>query len=115
MSALFNETITSGWDAIYYPRAPSYVLPTAAAVVASVALYSAVFASFPRDTDIHELGGLSIITAWQFFFRRSDFFQSNFSKTGLNLFSFKFLHVRRRIEFLMLFDTFVAFGCRRQG
>jgi len=86
MSALLNETSTlvSGWNT-------SYALPTAAAILASAVLYSALFPTAPKDTAIQPLGGFSIVTAWQFFDRRFDFLRSNFSKTGQNLFSFKVL------------------------
>ena len=94
MSALLNETSTlaSGWNT-------SYALPTAAAILASAVLYSALFPPAPNDTAIKPLGGFSIVTAWKFFDRRFDFLRANFSKTGQNLFSFKVLHVRPHIEY----------------
>ena len=109
MSALLNETSTlvTSWNT-------SYALPTAAALLASAVLYSTLFPSPPKDTTIHPLGGLSALTAWQFFTRRFVFLKSNFSKTGQNAFSFKVLHVRPLIIIAQCdFDDFcdLAFGC----
>ena len=113
MSALLNETSTlvSSWNT-------SYALPTAAALLASAVLYSTLFPSPPKHTTVQPLGGLSILTAWQFFNRRSDFLKFNFSKTGQNAFSFKVLHVRHHIIIVQCdLDGFcdLAFCCRCQG
>ena len=113
MSALLNETSTlvTSWIA-------SYALPTAVVILASAVLYSTLFPSPPKDTTIQPLGGLSILTAWQFFTRRYDFLKSNFSKTGQNLFSFKVLHVCPLVIIVRcdFEDSFnLAFGYCGQG
>ena len=46
-----------------------------------------------RKSQIPALGGLSIVNAWNFFVRRSDFLLSNFKKMGQPIFSFKVLQV----------------------
>ena len=40
-------------------------------------------------TTIHQLGGFSIVNAWNSFTKRYDFLRSTFDKTGHDLFSFK--------------------------
>jgi len=110
---MLNETFVnvSGWNA-------SYALPTAAAVLASAVLYSTLFTAPRSDATIHPLGGLSILTAWQFFNRRFDFLKSNFSETGQNMFSFKVLHARPCIAIARCdIDDFSnpAFGRRYEG
>ena len=113
MSALFNQTspLVIGWNT-------SYALPTAAALLASALLYSTLFPTSPKETTIQPLGGLSIVTAWQFFNRRFDFIKANFSQTGQNLFSFKVLHVCPRITNIRSHSHHflnLAFRCRCQG
>jgi hypothetical protein len=98
MSALFNQTLADSWTTL---QAQPAVVPTAAVLVAALALYPVIFGN-RKDSDIHELGGLSILTAWPFFKRRSDFLKANFVKTGQKLFSFKVLHVGHPMTCLLL-------------
>ena len=100
---MFDETnIASDWVVRALP--PSFALSLAAALFVAVALCPAIFSSdISKDSEIYELGYLSILTAWPFFRRRYDFLKSNFAKTGLNMFSFKVLHVRPvEYSFLLL-------------
>lgn len=64
-------------------------------VPALVLLASGTFAlSSPnRKHRVPTLGGLSIFNAWDFFVRRWDFLQSNFKRTGQQMFSFSVLQV----------------------
>lgn len=86
MSNLFHPILLPSWSS------PA-VLPTSALLLL-VVLYPLVFGTRRKDSDVYELGGLSILTTWSFFNRRSDFLTSSFAKTGQKLLSFKVLHVR---------------------
>ncbi|RDB26903.1 Sterol 14-demethylase [Hypsizygus marmoreus] len=91
MSAAFNDTVFESWSA--FQQSP-LALPTATAVGVGILLtvvYPALF-SQRKSTDIPELGGLSILTAWPFFTKRHDFLKSNFAKVGEKIFTFKILH-----------------------
>ncbi|RDB26871.1 Lanosterol 14-alpha demethylase [Hypsizygus marmoreus] len=46
------------------------------------------------ESDIYELGGFSILTAWPFFTKRYDFLRDNFRKTGQRMFRFHVLQHR---------------------
>lgn len=83
----FNDTVVAGWTAV--PQS-SYAL--SAAIFLALVLYLAILYS-KKDTNPHELGGLSILTAWSFFSRRFDFLRNNFTMTGQDAFSFKVLQV----------------------
>lgn len=76
---------------------PAVISTAAAILLAAVTLHLAIFRTKHKDTDVHELDGFSILTAWPFFNRRFDFLMSNFAKTGETLFSFKVLQVCRRV------------------
>ncbi|KAF8218507.1 cytochrome P450 [Tricholoma matsutake] len=84
MSNLFHPILLPSWSS------PA-VLPTSALLLL-VVLYPLVFGTRRKDSDVYELGGLSILTTWSFFNRRSDFLTSSFAKTGQKLLSFKVLH-----------------------
>ncbi|KAF8069204.1 cytochrome P450 [Lyophyllum atratum] len=91
MSASLNETVLDSWTALQQaPVAVQAATAVGAGILVAVA-YPALFSS-QKSTDIQELGGLSILTAWPFFSKRFDFLRENFKKTGQNLFSFKILH-----------------------
>ena len=103
--SMFNETSVAR-DRIVLPP-PSFALCLAAALFAVVTLFSVIFSSnISKDTEIYELGCLSILTAWPFFRRRYDFLKSNFAKTGLNMFSFKVLHVTSA-EYSIFYDGII--------
>ncbi|KAJ7664309.1 cytochrome P450 [Mycena rosella] len=51
-------------------------------------------------TNIPELGGFSLLTAWPFFAQRNDFLWANFKKTGANIFRFRVLQQCWRQWFL---------------
>lgn len=91
MSASFHEKLLQSWSEFQQSTA---AVPTATAVGVSLLLailYPALFSS-KKSTDIEELGGVSLFTAWPFFSRRFDFLKDNFAKTGENIFTFKVLH-----------------------
>ncbi|KAG6827320.1 hypothetical protein H0H92_012228 [Tricholoma furcatifolium] len=45
-----------------------------------------------RPQNIHDLSGISFLTAWPFFTKRYDFMWANFKKTGAKMFRFRVLH-----------------------
>lgn len=85
MSNLFHPILLPSWS--------SPAVLTTSALLLLVVLYPLVFGTRRKDSDVYELGGLSILTTWSFFNRRSDFLTSSFAKTGQKLLSFKVLHV----------------------
>ncbi|KAF5378786.1 hypothetical protein D9615_006939 [Tricholomella constricta] len=90
MSASFNETVLDSWAA--FQQSP-LALPAATVGVGILMTlaYPTLFSS-KKSTDIRELGGLSILTAWPFFSRRHDFLKEHFATSGENMFTFKVLH-----------------------
>ncbi|KAF8221627.1 cytochrome P450 [Tricholoma matsutake] len=89
MFSLSSQTLSCSWSVLQ--DRPAVISTAAAILLAAVTLYLAIFRTKHKDTDVHELDGFSILTAWPFFNRRFDFLMSNFAKTGETLFSFKVL------------------------
>jgi len=87
MSGSFDNTPVTGWTVVPHSSYSLYAVTMLLALV----LYLAIPSS--KDTNTHELGGLSILTAWSFFSRRFDFLRYNFALTGQDAFSFKVLQV----------------------
>ena len=59
----------------------------------AVVLMSAFFLRPTKSDKIHDLGGIPVLTAWDFFKRRFDFIQRHLEKTGGMMFRFKVLQV----------------------
>jgi len=73
-------------------------VPIAVAIIAILVVLIYAFPSVhlnasTRET-INDLGGLSIIHAWNFFSHQYDFIQAQFKKNGNRMFRFKVLKVR---------------------
>jgi len=80
--------------------APSQLLnfPLAVSIVAILVVliyaFPATYSSASTKERIGDLGGLSIIHAWNFFSRQYDFIQTQLKKNGNKMFSFNILNVR---------------------
>ena len=79
--------------------APSQLLNFALAVsivvlVVLIYAFPATYSSASTKERIGDLGGLSIIHAWNFFSRQYDFIQTQLKKNGNKMFSFNILNVR---------------------
>jgi hypothetical protein len=80
-------------------------LTVISSVLATLVLGSALYiylTTSPPEPDIDRVPGLSILTAWDFLYRRYDFIAENLAKTTRNAFQFKMLQV------IALFFFFVA-------
>ncbi|KAG5652598.1 hypothetical protein H0H81_004429 [Sphagnurus paluster] len=91
MSVSFHEKLLRSLPEFQQSTA---AVPTATALGVGLLLailYPTILSS-KKSTDIEELGGVSLFTAWPFFSRRFDFLKESFAKTGQNIFTFKVLH-----------------------
>ena len=72
-------------------------VPPIPAIVAglAVALMSAFFFRSTKGDKIHDLGGVPMFTAWDFFKKRFDFLQGHFKKSGGMMFRFRVLQASR--------------------
>ena len=73
--------------------------PPIPAIVASLAvvLMSAFFFRSTKGNKIHDLGGISVLTAWDFFNKRFDFLQGHLKKSGGMMFRFRVLQVSSKL------------------
>lgn len=76
------------------PNQPALYGSAIAIAFASFLTYLFWPSALQGRTQIHQLGGLSILTAWPFFTGRFDFIWKYFKQTGLRAFQFRILHVR---------------------
>ena len=89
-----------GSDSVPEVLAPSQSLnfPLAVAIVlilvGLIYSFSAAYSRASTKAYIEDLGGLSIIHAWNFFSRQYDFIQTQLKKNGNKIFSFNILNVR---------------------
>jgi len=67
--------------------------PSIPAIVAGLAvvLISAFFFRSKKDDKIHDLGGIPVLMAWDFFRKRFDFLQGHLKKSGGMMFRFRVL------------------------
>lgn len=70
----------------------SLAIPAIVAGFAVVLMSTFILRSTKKDK-IHDLGGIPVLTAWNFFKRRFDFIQGNLKKTGRMMFRFRVLEV----------------------
>lgn len=80
----------------FHINAPYTPSPVILVAISSFILLAGTFytlSAFNSKSKIPVLGGLSIVNAWNFFVRRSDFLQSNLKRMGQPMFSFKVLQV----------------------
>ena len=66
-------------------------LISAIATGLAVVLMSAFFLRSTQNDKIHDLGGIAVLTAWDFYKRRFDFIQRHLEKTGEMMFRFRVL------------------------
>ena len=73
--------------------------PLIPAIVACLAVVSiSAFFLRPKASDkIHDLGGIPILTAWDFFKKRFDFVQVHFEKSGGKMFRFRVLQASSQL------------------
>ena len=57
----------------------------------AVALMSAFLLRSTKGNKIHDLGGIPVLTAWDFFNKRFDFLQGHLKKSGGMMFRFRVL------------------------
>jgi sterol 14-demethylase len=74
-----------------------------AILVVLIYAFRPVYSSASTKERIDDLGGLSIIHAWNFFLRQYDFIHAQFKKNGNKTFRFHILKVR------LLIDQFIDF------
>jgi len=68
--------------------------PLIVAVIAGFAVsMSAFFLRSTTSGNVHDLGGIPVLTAWDFFKKRFDFLQRHFRKSGGKMFRLRVLHV----------------------
>ena len=69
------------------------ISPAISAIVAGLAvvLMSAFFLRSTRSDKIHDLGGIPMLMAWNFFKNRYEFLQFHFKKSGGMMFRFRVL------------------------
>jgi len=56
-----------------------------------VVLMAALFLRSTKGDKIHDLGGIPVLTAWDFFKKRFDFLQGHLKKSGGMMFRFRVL------------------------
>jgi len=67
-----------------------------------IAFLCAFFYGGKSSDKVNDLGGIPIISAWQFFTRRYDFIRQQFRKSGRKHFRFKVLQVSNKNNSLFL-------------
>jgi len=81
----------SQWDT---NSAPTPAITIAALVVVFM---SAFFLRSTKSDKIHDLGGISALTAWNFFKKPYNFFQGHFKETGGEMFRFRVLQASSKL------------------
>jgi hypothetical protein len=66
----------------------------------AVALMSAFLLRSTKGDKIHDLGGIPVLTAWDFFKKRFDFLQGHLKKSGGMMFRFRVLQASSNFSHL---------------
>jgi len=75
-------------------------LPIPAIVAVVVVFMSAFFLRSTKGDKIHDLGGIPVLTAWDFFKKPYNFFRGHFKKTGGGMFRFRVLQASSNYHIL---------------
>jgi len=81
-------------DATTAPAVVGGLYLTASLVGIAIPLFLFFFLRSTHNGKVLDLGGIPVFTAWNFFFNRFDFIQSNFKRSGGTIFRFRVLQVR---------------------